>query len=394
MTEMKPGWERVRFGDVVRLVREVCKDPVAAGIERVIGLEHLEPGDLRVRSWGTVAEGTTFTSRVRPGQVLFGKRRAYQRKLAVADSDAVCSGDIYVFESADPDKLLPGLLPFICQTDAFFDYAIGTSAGSLSPRTSWTSLAEFELVLPPLEEQRAIAGVLTNWRSVAEALATSVSTGHTLRKALSSRLFDTRSPLRPIGAGVLTSAFGPRFPADGYASDGEANAWTVRTTDFTPDGTIALESVPGAKLDERVIVQHALQSNDFLLSRSGEYAGMVRVFSSQDGDLRRYIPAAFLIRYRLDARVLIPEYLAEYCESPVGSRAVRSLARGSAQPNISGTAFSSLEIPMPPVAEQRDICDQLHIVRTATGLVRERLVAAEAAFRAELRRLLRSTDPV
>ena len=114
MTDLKPGWQRVKFGEVVRLNKETCKDPVAAGINRVIGLEHLEPGDLRVRSWADVADGTTFSNRVRPGQVLFGKRRAYQRKVAVADFDAICSGDIYVFESADPKRLLPDLLPVIC----------------------------------------------------------------------------------------------------------------------------------------------------------------------------------------------------------------------------------------------------------------------------------------
>jgi type I restriction enzyme S subunit len=160
MANLKPGWKRVKFGEVVRLNKETCKDPVAAGIERVIGLEHLEPGDLRIRSWADVAEGTTFTNRVRPGQVLFGKRRAYQRKVAVADSDAICSGDIYVFESANPERLLPELLPFLCQTDAFVEHAVGTSAGSLSPRTNWSSLAEYEFALPPLEEQRRIVRTL------------------------------------------------------------------------------------------------------------------------------------------------------------------------------------------------------------------------------------------
>jgi len=160
MGELKPGWKRVKFGQVVRLNRETCKDPTSEGIERVIGLEHLEPGDLRVRSWTDLADGTTFTNRVRPGQVLFGKRRAYQRKVAVADFDAICSGDIYVFETADPTRLLPELLPYICQTDAFFEHAVGTSAGSLSPRTNWSSLAEYEFALPPLEEQHRLAALL------------------------------------------------------------------------------------------------------------------------------------------------------------------------------------------------------------------------------------------
>lgn len=147
---LKHGWRQVKFGDVVQLSKARSQDPLAAGIERYVGLEHLEPGDLRIRSWGNVAEGVTFTNVFKPGQVLFGKRRAYQRKVAVANFSGVCSGDIYVLETKDSTVLLPELLPFICQTDAFFDHAVGTSAGSLSPRTNWTSLADFEFVLPSL----------------------------------------------------------------------------------------------------------------------------------------------------------------------------------------------------------------------------------------------------
>ena len=87
---LKAGWRRVKFGDVVRLAKARSQDPLSDGFERYVGLEHLEPGDLRIRSWGNVADGVTFTSVFRPGQVLFGKRRAYQRKVAVADFAGVC----------------------------------------------------------------------------------------------------------------------------------------------------------------------------------------------------------------------------------------------------------------------------------------------------------------
>ena len=167
---MKPNWQQVRFGDVVRLNTERVADPVAEGVERYVGLEHLTPEDLRIRSWGLVAEGTTFTNYFKPGQVLFGKRRAYQRKVAVADFSGVCSGDIYVFESKDPQVLLPELLPFICQTEGFFSYAVSTSAGSLSPRTNWTQLANYEFALPPLEEQRRIATWLIASAEMLESL--------------------------------------------------------------------------------------------------------------------------------------------------------------------------------------------------------------------------------
>ncbi|MBB6600299.1 restriction endonuclease subunit S [Luteimonas sp. MC1825] len=165
---LTPGWRRVKFGDVVSLSKARSQDPLADGIERYVGLEHLEPGDLRIRRWGNVADGVTFTSVFKPGQVLFGKRRAYQRKVAVPDFSGVCSGDIYVLETKDARALLPELLPFICQTDAFFDHAVGTSAGSLSPRTTWSSLESFEFSLPPAQQQASLLAALDALQKLAE----------------------------------------------------------------------------------------------------------------------------------------------------------------------------------------------------------------------------------
>src|ERR1051325_4278101 len=123
----RKNWSRVRFGEVVENLNETC-EPEAAGLDRFIGLEHLERGSLHIRTWGNVADGTTFTRRCRPGQVLFGKRRAYQRKVAVAEFDAVVSGDIYVL-APEGNRLLPEILPFLCLSERFFQHAVETSAG-------------------------------------------------------------------------------------------------------------------------------------------------------------------------------------------------------------------------------------------------------------------------
>jgi len=157
---MKPGWKMVKFGDVVKNANLVERDPAGAGIERIVGLEHLDPENLHIRRWNTPENGTSFTRKFVPGQTLFGKRRAYQRKVAFAEFEGICSGDILTFEPKDKKVLLPELLPFICQSDAFFDHALGTSAGSLSPRTSWKALKDFEFPLPPIKEQKRIAEIL------------------------------------------------------------------------------------------------------------------------------------------------------------------------------------------------------------------------------------------
>lgn len=153
------GWRMVEFGDVVCNVNISEHNPMEKGLERFVGLEHMDPGSLQIKRWGMIEDGTTFTRKFVKGQVLFGKRRSYLGKLAVADFDGICSGDILVFETKD-STLIPELLPFIVQNDNFFDFAIGTSSGSLSPRTKWKHLASYEFPLPPKDEQRRIADIL------------------------------------------------------------------------------------------------------------------------------------------------------------------------------------------------------------------------------------------
>lgn len=155
----KTGWKKYRFDEVCRQVNEVTKDPTAEGLDHVIGLEHIESNNLHITHWDTLEKETTFTRKFKKGQVLFGRRRAYQRKVAYAEFDGICSGDILVFEAIET-VMLPELLPFLIQSAGFFQKALETSAGSLSPRTKFKELADYEFLLPPKPEQKRLAALL------------------------------------------------------------------------------------------------------------------------------------------------------------------------------------------------------------------------------------------
>lgn len=182
----RPGWRKVRFGDVVRDVKKTTKNPASDGLERVVGLDHLDSESLPLRRWDELVDlpdGTSFTRTFRAGQVLFGKRRAYQRKVAVPDFDGICSGDILVFEPSSPD-LLPEFLPYLVQSDGFFDHALGTSAGSLSPRTKWQELAKHEFALPSVDEQKRIALEIRDADDCLETYSTAADQLASLRRSL------------------------------------------------------------------------------------------------------------------------------------------------------------------------------------------------------------------
>ena len=145
---------KVLLGDVARERRETCKSSKDG--YPVVGLEHLE--EITLSAWDEEKQNT-FTKLFRKGDILFGRRRAYLKKAAVAPFDGICSGDITVIE-AIPEKILPELLPFIIQNDALFDFAVGKSAGSLSPRVKWEHLRNYSFELPDMEEQHRLAKVL------------------------------------------------------------------------------------------------------------------------------------------------------------------------------------------------------------------------------------------
>jgi len=157
------SWERVAFGKVVQNKNENTSNPSLEGLSRVVGLDHMDSESLPLVRWSELddlPDGTTFTRRFHAGQVLFGKRRSYQKKVSFPDFDGVCSGDILVFQSLDSKRLLPGFLPLLVQSDPFMDFAISTSAGSLSPRTKWSDLSKFEFLLPSLKNQEEIVEII------------------------------------------------------------------------------------------------------------------------------------------------------------------------------------------------------------------------------------------
>ena len=147
---------KVLLGDVSRERKETCKGSKSG--YPIVGLEHMVPEELTLTSWSDDSENT-FSKVFHKGDVLFGRRRAYLKKAAVAPFDGICSGDITVIE-ANAERIVPELLPFIIQNDALFDYAVGKSAGSLSPRVKWEHLKNYKFELPDMNKQRELAELL------------------------------------------------------------------------------------------------------------------------------------------------------------------------------------------------------------------------------------------
>jgi type I restriction enzyme, S subunit len=377
----------IRFAEVVTLSTTRTADPLAAGIERFVGLEHIEPENLHIRSWGNVADGITFTSTFKRGQVLFGKRRAYQRKVAVADFDGVCSSDIYVFESKDPNVLLPELLPFICQSEGFYQYAVKTSAGSLSPRTNWSHLENYEFPLLPLDEQRHIADLLWAVDSDIEAKKGLLASSQKLFNSAQTNLIlgkndktvKRNSPMGNIpnnwdwveleklgnftnGVAKPGSDFGTGSPFINLQ-----DVFGRMIIDTLPEGRV--------RVSDKELVSQGVIKNDILFVRSSvkkEGVGLT-VLIDTDWDGVGVVFAGFLIRFRLSSNLVLPKY-ANYLFHEVNfRRLLLSRCTESLNTNINQQQLKRLPCILPPKSIQNDVSEKLDQIIETIKVLQEHI---------------------
>lgn len=402
----KDAWKRVAFGDVVQNINETVRDPETEGIDRVIAMEHLDSGELKVSRWGQVGDGTTFTRRVRPGQTIFGKRRAYQRKAAFAEFDAICSGDILVF-GADETQLLPEFLPFLVQSDGFYDYALGTSAGSLSPRTNWRDLSEYEFDLPPLDDQRRISDLLWAIERQKQAAATllkaAVHAMETDRLHLLCRGAHVGRGVEPLSLDAFNT-WTIELPAGWTAKrikdiavirSGATPSRSKNERYFSPDGlpwvkTLDLNEGTVVETDER-ITEEALRETSCRRLPAGTvlvamYGGFVQIGRTARLGVDAATNQAVSALTELSDAVE-PDYVHQVLKAGRG-RWKKVAASTRKDPNITKTDIEGFEFPCPPVEEQREILQVLVNHEATISRVEDGLKAITALAETAMRDLL------
>ncbi len=359
--ESRSGWQTVRFGDVVREVKKTTKDPAADGFGRVVGLDHLDRESLHLRRWDELADlpdGTSFTRTFRAGQVLFGKRRAYQRKVAVADFDGVCSSDILVFEPSTPD-LLPAFLPYLVQSNGFFDHALGTSAGSLSPRTKWQELAKYEFALPPLDEQERTIELLAGLTGALETRQQLLVCLDTLIRASLTELDGGRFPVatleevcsEPITYGIVQA--GPDTPG---------GVPYVRVSDMTASDRLEPDSLPRTTVEIAARYRRSACSEGDLIFALRGPIGLTRVVPAGLEGVNLTQGTARLSPDRLRVST---DFLQWALQAPSVRHQFTLWQKGSTFQEVSLSALRKIKIPLPPPEIQASVVEDLGTVTMA-----------------------------
>lgn len=150
---------RVKLSDVARRVN-IHVDQTSTDLEYYVGGEHIDSRSLMVRRKSKIKGATIgyqFQFGFKKGHVLFMTKNPHLRKASMVDFDGLCSIATFVLETLDATVLDQRYLLAEMQTDRFWDYCEEHKSGSVNYFINWTTLAEYEFDLPPIEEQRALA---------------------------------------------------------------------------------------------------------------------------------------------------------------------------------------------------------------------------------------------
>ena len=388
MGEVRSGWKMWRFDQIAKNVNDRVDDPSTAGVEHYIGLEHLDSDSLKIRRWGSPDDVSATKLLFEPGDIIFGRRRAYQRKLGVAEFRGIASAHSLVLR-AKPSVALAEFLPFFMQSDLFMGLAQQISVGSLSPTINWKTLAKQEFALPPLEEQRRMAELFAASAEVAAAARQAVASCRTAMESALAHLFAPfREPAlgeppqvprswslvsaKELCSAAVTKGATPRHEL----SDANSGIPFIKVYNLTFDGQLDFNVNPTfvSKKGHAGLARSVVQEGDVLMNIVGPPLGKLAMVPT--GFPQSNINQA-IVRYRCTtsehARLLLHYLRSVHAKAWFLKRSKKT----SGQRNLTLAVCQELPVPVPPAPVRGRLLEQLDEFQATEQVACERLAQAQ-----------------
>ena len=325
------------------------KKPVEEDRFTYLGLEHLDSGSLKVTRFGSDVAPIGEKLVMRKGDVLFGKRRAYQKKVAIAPFDGIFSAHGMVLRP-NVEVIDPDFFPLFISSDYFLDAAIKISVGSLSPTINWRDLKILEFELPDLETQRKLAAVLWSINDTMESYKKLISATDELVKSQFMEQFgDPKNnpkqlPTKPLGEVCTVERGGSPRPIAKFITDSDDGINWIKIGDA--DGTRYISATAEKIIPEGVKKSRMVQAGDLILSNSMSFGHpyILRI----DG----CIHDGWLVLH-FDDMVFDALYLQTYLGLPTVYAIFETMAAGGVVNNLNSEIVKKLPVLMPDIEHQK-----------------------------------------
>ena len=389
---LKPGWKIWRFDQLAANVNVRIDNPSECGMDHYVGLEHLDSDSLKIRRWGTPDDVEATKLMFKKGDIIFGRRRAYQRKLGVAKFDGICSAHAMVLR-AHHAVVLPDFLPFFMQSDLFMSRAVEISVGSLSPTINWTTMAAQQFSLPSIDEQISLTAVFALIDELLHELDCALGTlAIAERAAIQSvlgevhewRMTTMKSVVESIDVGKSPKA--SSLPADPNEL-GVLKVSAVGSDGFHPEENKALldpsDFVPEVKVE----------IGDFLVTRANaQPQGVARtcVVESAPNNLM-LSDKTWRLRFAEDSPP--KQFVLAWTKLPMFRSYIEALSSGTEAKNISQEKFLAAPMVYLDKKQREDIGSVLTVTGSVKKSVKTRVATVMSIKRALLNKVFRESRP-
>lgn len=371
----RSDWQLVKFGDVA-IQQKQTVDRENTELTRYVKGEHMYSEDIHLRKWGILKDeylGPAFIRKFEEGDILYGSRRTYLRKVVIAPFKGITSNTTFVIK-ANENRIDKRLLPFVMLSEGFSQHSIKNSKGSVNPYVNWKDLSGFEFLLPSIEQQSDIINLLC---SMDTALQKALQTQFQLETA-SQAIFKNNLFIKNEGRDEVflnkTSIFKVRNLEDliDEAQYGISKSLSENKEQGLP--VLRMNNLQGGKLDlmnlkyyqgkKGELDSFILKKGDVLFNRTNSFELVGKVSLFDDDGI--YSFASYLIRIRVDKSKLDPRFLNFYLNSSIGLSKVRKYRTpGVSQSNINAKNLKKIPVPLPDLEFQSSLMDQIEMFQVS-----------------------------
>lgn len=339
-------WKEYALKQLAELIKDTYK-PNCLDDLTYIGLEHIEQESLRINSVGHSSDIASNKFIFQRNDILFGRLRPYFRKVVKLNFSGICSTDIWVLR-AKKGFFQDFLYYFFANWD-FVDTATGGEGGTKMPRADWKFLSQTIWLIPPLPEQRAIAGVLSSLDDKIDLLHRQNATLEKMAETLFRQWFVEEAKddwevgkLDDILL-LIESGSRPRGGVDpelkhGIPSIGAESINGIGIYDFSKTKFITNAFYNSMK-------RGVIKDYDVLIYKDGAYVGRKGMYGSgfpyEKAAINEHV---FILRSNKRANQFFLYFLLQQEE-------LEQLNANSAQPGLNQESMKSFEIFIPPLKE-------------------------------------------
>jgi type I restriction enzyme S subunit len=364
------NWHKVKFKEIAEIVTDRIDNPRKSGLEYYIGLEHLDTDEIRIKRYGSTTDVEATKFLCKKGDIIFGKRNSYLRKVAISGKDAVVSAHSMVLRPIR-DKIVSEFLPCFMQSSQFWKTAQAISEGSMSPTIKWKTLSEQEFWLPDISNQGKIANILWTLEDSLEKTEKLIEVIEKFRNGLMQRLFT-----KGIGHTKIKKTHAGEIPLDWklmslgniasvrgrigwrglkreeYTKEGPLmlSVWSLIDKDpYGVDYSTGVNRLSMLRYDESPEIK--LQNGDILLAKDGDIGRVGYIKSLPEPSTVN----SHVVVIRTKINEIDSEFLYWYMKSHRFQAYCKSLTTGTTVPLLSQSNIREASIPIPALKEQKRI---------------------------------------